>query len=74
MTEKKLLHWLYLYTQTRRIDCFRRVHKILRWIGSSDLNCKINWQRFAFVSNDLDKVTNESVLEVFFFPVDILHI
>ena len=76
----------YLYTQTRQIDCFRRVHKILRWIGSSDLNCKLNWQRhFAFnifltdedvsyipfVRSDLDKVTNESDLEVclYFYPI-----
>ena len=25
-----------LYTQTSQIYCFRRVHKILRWIGSGD--------------------------------------
>ena len=27
---------VYLYAQTSQIDCFRSVHKILRWIGSSD--------------------------------------
>ena len=25
-----------MYSQTSQIDCFRHVHKILRWIGSSD--------------------------------------
>ena len=29
---------VYLYTQTSQINCFRRVHKTLRWIGSSDIN------------------------------------
>ena len=29
---------VYLYTQTSQIDCFRHVHKILLWIGSSDFN------------------------------------
>ena len=27
---------VYLYIHTSQIDCFRNVHKILRWIGSSD--------------------------------------
>ena len=31
----------YLYTQTSQIDCFRLVHKILRWIGSSDFKSKV---------------------------------
>ena len=26
--------FIYLYTQTSQTNCFRRVHKILRWIGS----------------------------------------
>ena len=28
----------YLYTQTSQMDCFRRAHKILPWIRSSDFN------------------------------------
>ena len=32
----------YLYTQMSQIDCFRRVHKILRWIGSSDFIERLN--------------------------------
>ena len=27
----------FLFTQTSQIDCFRHVHKILLWIGSSNL-------------------------------------
>ena len=27
---------IYLYAQTSQIDCFRSVHKILRWIGSTN--------------------------------------
>ena len=30
MIEKKTYCIVYLYTQTSKIDCFRRVHKILR--------------------------------------------
>ena len=29
---------VYLYTYKSKIDCFRRVHKILQWIMSSDFN------------------------------------
>ena len=37
---EKLLYWL-LYTQTNQLDYFRRFHKILRWIGSSDFNIHV---------------------------------
>ena len=32
---------VYLYTKTSQIDCFRLVHEILRWIGSSDFKLHI---------------------------------
>ena len=35
MIEKKLLYSLFIYTNKSK-QLFHRVHKILRWIGSSD--------------------------------------
>ena len=31
-----------LYTKTSQIHCFRRVHRILRWVGSTDFNISLN--------------------------------
>ena len=55
---------VYLYTKTSQIDCFRLVHKILRWIGSSGLKLHILNTLFKSSSLALTYLTQEKKLYV----------
>ena len=43
---------VYLYKQTSQIDYFHRVHKILRWIGSSDFKLYNVWIILRLIINN----------------------
>ena len=60
---------VYLYTKTSQIDCFRLVHKILRWIGSSDFKLHILNTLLKSSSLALTYLTQEKKLCVFNYTV-----